>query len=132
LATGCSIQGLHQIVVRPHLEAEDPVAVVGAGGEHQHRNILLRVSAGKAMWSVLKNHQIDLIVLDIMMPGEDGLTLCRQPAGAISRFFQIVDNQFPDVAVVIDDQDVVNTLQRMPARRTAKPCGRCSKIIKLT
>ena len=33
---------------------------------------------GKAMWSVLKNHQIDLIVLDIMLPGDDGLTLCRQ------------------------------------------------------
>ena len=38
-------KGLHQIVVRPHLEAEDPVAVVGAGSEHQHRNVLLRVSA---------------------------------------------------------------------------------------
>ncbi len=33
---------------------------------------------GKAMWSVLKNHHIDLIVLDIMLPGDDGLTLCRQ------------------------------------------------------
>lgn len=33
---------------------------------------------GKAMWSILKNHQIDLIVLDIMLPGDDGLTLCRQ------------------------------------------------------
>ena len=36
---------------------------------------------GKAMWSVLKNHQIDLIVLDIMMPGTDGLSLCARIRG---------------------------------------------------
>jgi PleD family two-component response regulator len=27
---------------------------------------------GKAMWSVLQGHHVDLIVLDIMLPGEDG------------------------------------------------------------
>lgn len=33
---------------------------------------------GKGMWSTLERQRIDLVVLDIMLPGEDGLSLCRQ------------------------------------------------------
>lgn len=33
---------------------------------------------GKAMRKLLRESKIDLIVLDLMLPGEDGLTLCRQ------------------------------------------------------
>ncbi|WP_199710586.1 response regulator [Noviherbaspirillum cavernae] len=32
---------------------------------------------GKAMWKALDETRIDLIVLDLNLPGEDGLTLCR-------------------------------------------------------
>ena len=32
---------------------------------------------GKAMRRMLEQHRIDLVVLDLMLPGEDGLSLCR-------------------------------------------------------
>ncbi len=36
-----------------------------------------RAANGREMKEILNHHRIDLIVLDLMMPGEDGLTLCR-------------------------------------------------------
>ncbi|MDA0128328.1 response regulator transcription factor [Vibrio sp. MarTm2] len=33
---------------------------------------------GREMWQLLKKHTPDLIILDIMMPGEDGFTLCQK------------------------------------------------------
>ena len=34
-------------------------------------------AGGRGMWAALDEHRIDLIVLDLMLPGDDGLTLCR-------------------------------------------------------
>ncbi len=36
------------------------------------------VADGKGMWRALEQSHVDLIVLDLMLPGEDGLTLCRE------------------------------------------------------
>ena len=39
---------------------------------------VLGAENGTAMWQVLQSHQPDLIILDIMMPGDDGFTLCQK------------------------------------------------------
>lgn len=43
----------------------------------QHNYRVTLAKDGKEMKQCLKSAQIDLIVLDLMLPGEDGLTLCR-------------------------------------------------------
>jgi two-component system, OmpR family, response regulator len=70
-------------------EMSQPTHIVVVDDDHEIRTLLaeyleksgLRVSVardGKEMRRVLGRGRVDLIVLDIMLPGEDGLTLCRE------------------------------------------------------
>ena len=43
---------------------------------------VLLAEDGRAMDRILQRETIDLIVLDLMLPGEDGLTICRRLRGA--------------------------------------------------
>jgi two-component system OmpR family response regulator len=38
---------------------------------------VMAVADGKSMWAALEEAKPDIIVLDLMLPGDDGLTLCR-------------------------------------------------------
>jgi two-component system OmpR family response regulator len=61
------------------LIVDDDAEIRNLLGKYLLRNGL-RVTAvadGRAMWHALDAGRIDLIVLDIMLPGDDGLTLCR-------------------------------------------------------
>jgi len=48
---------------------------------HQHGYQCSLAADGAAMERVLARSEIDLIVLDLMLPGEDGLALCRKLRG---------------------------------------------------
>ena len=65
--------GPHILIVDDHREIRDLIsrALTKEG---------FRVSAaadGRAMRKVMADGRIDLILLDLMLPGEDGLALCR-------------------------------------------------------
>lgn len=64
----------HILVVDDHREIRDSLARY----LRQHGFRVDMASEGQSMLSALKIGAHDLIVLDIMMPGEDGLSLCRK------------------------------------------------------
>ena len=61
------------------LIVDDDAEIRSLLGTYLTRNGLkvTAVADGKAMWRALDSGRVDLIVLDLMLPGDDGLTLCR-------------------------------------------------------
>jgi two-component system OmpR family response regulator len=56
----------------------------------QHGCKVIAASNGRQMRMALANHPIDLIVLDLLLPGEDGLSLCRGVRGGEWRSIPII------------------------------------------
>ncbi len=63
----------HILIVDDHCEIRDLLGQYLA----KHGYQVSLADGGQAMRAVLAAEKIDLVVLDIMMPGEDGLSLCR-------------------------------------------------------
>jgi two-component system OmpR family response regulator len=62
------------------LIVDDDAEIRSLLGEYLRKNGYETTVAaeGRAMWTALARGKVDLIVLDLMLPGEDGLTLCRK------------------------------------------------------
>ena len=64
----------HLLVVDDHREIRDLLAKFM--GKHGFR--VTTAADGQAMRKTLEASRVDLIILDLMLPGEDGLVLCRE------------------------------------------------------
>lgn len=64
------------LVVDDHADIRDPLAAF----LRRHDLEVLTAADAAAARALLRQHRIDLVVLDIMLPGEDGLSLCRHLA----------------------------------------------------
>jgi two-component system OmpR family response regulator len=65
--------GCHILVVDDHRDIRDPLAAY----LKRHGFRVSAAADSRSARDVLLRNSVDLVVLDIMMPGEDGLTLCR-------------------------------------------------------
>lgn len=77
----CYNGGMSEVPQNPHiLVVDDDREIRQLLGEYLEKNGFRAsvVADGRGMRRVLEQSHVDLIVLDVMMPGEDGLKLCRE------------------------------------------------------
>jgi two-component system OmpR family response regulator len=61
------------------LVVDDDVEIRGLLRDYLTRNDfrVTTVGDGQGMWQALEQARVDLVILDLMLPGDDGLVLCR-------------------------------------------------------
>ena len=102
-------EGLGQIVVGAHLQPDDTIGLVAAGGEHQHRDVGFGAElATERQTVVARKHQIEHDQVDAC--GDEGalhgLAVAHR-GDAQPVLLQIGAQQITDLAIVVNDQDVV-------------------------
>jgi two-component system, OmpR family, response regulator len=60
------------------LEDDPGLRVLIARALHQNGFAVCQAGSGPEMWSIFEKRPIDLILLDIMLPGKNGIDLCRE------------------------------------------------------
>ena len=67
-------EATHVVVVDDHNDIRD---LVREYLEHQGYKVSV-AEGGATLRRILARQTVDLIILDVMMPGEDGISLCRE------------------------------------------------------
>ena len=102
-------EGLHEVVVRAHREAHDPVDLLAAGREHQH----VGVGEGAqppADLDAVEARQHDVEDDDVGVEAAGGLEGGDPVAGALddpALALEVAGDQLHDGRLVVDDQDPV-------------------------
>jgi len=67
----------------------------------QHGYRVSMAQNGHEMRKIMNKTKVDLVVLDVMLPGEDGLTLCRKLREESSDFLTAICKVFGFINVII-------------------------------
>jgi DNA-binding response OmpR family regulator len=66
------------------VEDDARLRVLIARALHQNGFLACQAGSGSEMWSMFEKQPVDLILLDIMLPGKNGIDLCREIRGRSS------------------------------------------------
>lgn len=99
------------------LVVDDDAGIRDVLGDYlsQHGFIAYQAASAREMDDVLAATQIDLIVLDMMMPGEDGLSVCRRMGGKGAPILML--------SAMSEETDRIVGLELGAADYVGKPCN---------
>jgi DNA-binding response OmpR family regulator len=110
-------QAFHIAVIDDHKDIRE--LLVRYLGEHGYR-----VSAAESVAAFrrqLDTSVPDLLVLDIMMPGDDGLTLCRERASGCRPFARPIAGSHLGPPAEVWDRSIDNQVSRLRRKIEADP-----------